>query len=69
LKKTGGRAGAGSQQNGPVGHAITGRYARHSGIEFEAPLAYVWAFRGGKIIHFQSFRKPAEALEAAGRSE
>ena len=43
--------------------------ARHSGIEFEAPLAYVWAFRGGKIVHFQSFREPEEALEAAGVSE
>ena len=43
--------------------------ARHSGIEFEAPLAYIWAFRGGKIIHFQSFREPEEALEAAGVSE
>jgi ketosteroid isomerase-like protein len=43
--------------------------ARHSGIEFEAPVAYVWAFRGGMIIHFQSFREPEEALEAAGLSE
>jgi ketosteroid isomerase-like protein len=43
--------------------------ARHSGIEFEAPVAYVWAFRGGKIIHFKSFREPDEALEAAGLSE
>jgi len=43
--------------------------ARHSGIEFEAPVAYVWAFRGGKVIHFQSFREPEKALEAAGLSE
>jgi ketosteroid isomerase-like protein len=43
--------------------------ARHSGIEFEAPVAYVWAFRGGKIIHFKSFREPEQALEAAGLSE
>ena len=43
--------------------------ARHSGIEFEAPVAYVWAFRGGKIIHFQSFREPEQALEAAGLRE
>jgi ketosteroid isomerase-like protein len=43
--------------------------ARHSGIEFDAPLAYVWAFRGGKVIHFQSFREPEQALEAAGLSE
>jgi ketosteroid isomerase-like protein len=43
--------------------------ARHSGIEFEAPVAYVWAFRGGRIIHFKSFREPDEALQAAGLSE
>jgi len=43
--------------------------ARHSGIEFEAPVAYVWAFRGGKVIHFQSFREPEDALKAAGLSE
>ena len=43
--------------------------ARHSGIEFEAPVAYVWAFQGGKIIHFKSFREPEQALEAAGLSE
>ena len=43
--------------------------ARQSGIEFEGPLAYVWAFRGGKVIHFQSFREPDEALDAAGLSE
>jgi ketosteroid isomerase-like protein len=42
--------------------------ARQSGIEFEGALAYVWAFRGGKVIHFQSFREPQDALEAAGLS-
>ena len=42
---------------------------QHSGIEFEGPLAYVWSFRGGKVIHFQSFREPQDALEAAGLSE
>jgi ketosteroid isomerase-like protein len=43
--------------------------ARHSGIEFDAPLAYAWTFRRGKIIHFQSYREPNAALEAAGLSE
>jgi ketosteroid isomerase-like protein len=43
--------------------------ARQSGIELEGPLAYVWAFRGGKVIHFQSFREPDDALEAAGVAE
>lgn len=43
--------------------------ARHTGIEFDIPLAYTWTFRDGKVIHFQSFRDPDEALEAAGLSE
>jgi len=40
--------------------------ARYSGIEFDAPLAYAWTFRDGKIVHFQSFRDPDDAIEAAG---
>ena len=43
--------------------------ARHSGIEFDMPLAYAWTFRDEKIVHFQSFREPDDALEAAGLSE
>ena len=43
--------------------------ARHSGIEFDAKLAYAWTFRDGKIVHFQSFRELDEALKAAGLSE
>jgi ketosteroid isomerase-like protein len=43
--------------------------ARHTGIEFEEPVAYVWTFRDGKVVHFQSFRKPEQALEAAGLRE
>jgi ketosteroid isomerase-like protein len=42
---------------------------RHTGIEFDGPLAYIWTFRGGKVIHFKSFRDPEQALEAAGLSE
>jgi len=40
--------------------------ARHTGIEFETPLAYAWTFRDGKVIHFQSFLDTGQALEAAG---
>ena len=43
--------------------------ARHTGIEFEGPLAYAYTFRDGKVVHFQSFRTAEEALEAAGLSE
>ncbi len=43
--------------------------ARHTGIEFEGPLAYLYTFRDGKVVHFRSFVDPEEALEAAGLSE
>ena len=49
-------------------HTVRGR-ARHSGIETEGPVAYVWTFRNGKVIHFQSYRDPKEALEAVGLQE
>ena len=40
-----------------------------AGSSSTRPLAYAWTFRDGKIVHFQSFRDPDEALEAAGLSE
>ena len=43
--------------------------ARQSGIEAEGPVAYVWEFRDGKVVHFRSYRDPAEALEAVGLRE
>jgi len=43
--------------------------ARYTGIEDEGPVAYTWTFRGGKVIHFRSYRDLAEALEAAGLQE
>ena len=43
--------------------------AEHTGIEFDAPIAYAWTFREGKVIHFQSFRMVEAALEAAGLQE
>jgi ketosteroid isomerase-like protein len=43
--------------------------AQHTGIDLEGPLAYVWTFRNGKVIHLKSFSDPTEALEAAGLSE
>jgi ketosteroid isomerase-like protein len=49
-------------------HRGRGR-ARYTGIEAEGPVAYLWTFRGGKIIRFESFRDPDEALKAAGLSE
>jgi ketosteroid isomerase-like protein len=49
-------------------HRFRGK-ARHSGIEAEGRYAYLWTFRNAKVIHFVSFRDPAEALEAAGLRE
>jgi ketosteroid isomerase-like protein len=39
--------------------------ARYSGIEFDMPLAYVWTFRNGKVVHFQSFIDPQQAIASA----
>jgi ketosteroid isomerase-like protein len=46
-------------------HRVWGR-ARFTGIEAEGPVAYLWTFRDGKVIHFRSYRDPDEALAAAG---
>jgi ketosteroid isomerase-like protein len=43
--------------------------ARHTGIDLEGPLAYLWTFRDGRVIHLKSYADPPEALEAAGLSE
>jgi ketosteroid isomerase-like protein len=43
--------------------------ARHTGIEFDIPVAYLWTFRDGRVIHFRSYSDPEEALEAAGLRE
>ena len=37
---------------------------RRSGIEQSFRFAYLWTFRNAKVVHFVSFRDPAEALEA-----
>jgi ketosteroid isomerase-like protein len=43
--------------------------ARHSGLEFESTIAYLWTFRAGKVIHFRSYLDPAQASAAAEHSE
>jgi ketosteroid isomerase-like protein len=49
----------------------TGRSAKatHTGIEFEEPIAYLWAFLEGRVVGVRGFRDPDEALEAAGLRE
>jgi ketosteroid isomerase-like protein len=43
--------------------------AKHTGIEFENPIAYAWTWRHGKVVHFKSFWDPDEALKAVGLEE
>ncbi len=45
-------------------HRVRSR-ARYTGLEFETQLAYLWTFRSGKVIRFQSYLDPAQAIEAA----
>ena len=40
-----------------------------SGVEIRQPLVQIAEFRDGKCVWFQSFRTPAEALEAVGLRE
>ena len=43
--------------------------ARHTGIEFEEPLAWLFTLRAGKIIRWRAYRSADEALEAAEPGE
>ena len=49
-------------------HRVRGK-ARYTGIEADGPVAYLWTFRGGKVIRFESYREPNDALQAVGLSE
>jgi len=42
---------------------------RHTEIEFESPLAYVFKFQDGKVVHQRAFVDHAAALEAVGLAE
>jgi ketosteroid isomerase-like protein len=42
---------------------------RRTGLEFDLPLAWLYAFRDGRITRWRAFRSEEEALEAAGLSE
>jgi ketosteroid isomerase-like protein len=43
--------------------------ARHTGIEIDTPLAYLWTLRDGKVVHIRAFVDVEQALQAAGLSE
>src|SRR3954471_20471755 len=38
----------------------------YSGIEVDTRFSYTWTFRDGRVVHFQSFLDPNDALAAAG---
>src|SRR5256885_9469561 len=40
--------------------------AGHTGIAFDFPIAYLWAFRDGKVVLLRSYWNTEEALAAAG---
>ena len=42
--------------------------ARHTGIEFDVPLAWLFKLRNGEVIHWHAYGSDEEALEAAGMS-
>lgn len=42
--------------------------AKHTGIELDSDLAYIWTFRDGRVIHIKGFVDLPEALAAAGLS-
>ena len=43
--------------------------AKHTGLVFDSPLAYVYTLREGKVIHFKSFWDPQQALKDVGLEE
>ncbi len=43
-------------------HAVT----EHTDLKFDESVAYVWTFRGGKVVHLKAYWEPADALRAAG---
>jgi ketosteroid isomerase-like protein len=42
---------------------------RHTEIEFESPLAYVFTFQDGTVVHQRAFVDHAAALKAVGLEE
>jgi len=42
---------------------------RLTGLEFEMPVAYLFTFQEGKVVHARAFADHAEALKAVGLEE
>ena len=49
-------------------HRVRSR-AEHTGIEFEAEVAYAWQFEEGRVVRFRSYWEPRAALESLGLEE
>lgn len=49
-------------------HRVRSR-ARHTGIVQEFQFAYIWDYRGGRLVRCRGFSDADEALEAAGQQE
>jgi ketosteroid isomerase-like protein len=49
-------------------HRVQGR-GKASGMEVDGRYAYLWRFRGGKVVYLKSYGNPAEALQAVGLRE
>jgi ketosteroid isomerase-like protein len=43
--------------------------ARHTGIDQDFRVAYIWTFRGGRLIHSRGFHDVDEAVNTAGLEE
>ena len=39
---------------------------RHTGLEFEVPLGYVYSLKAGRIVHMRAFADHGEALASVG---
>ena len=51
---------------------VIGRFrarGRESGVEIDSTIAWLYAFRHGRIVRARGYLDPQEALEAAGLSE
>jgi ketosteroid isomerase-like protein len=40
--------------------------AHHTGVEVKGEYAFLWRFRDGRVVHYQSLTDPTSALRAAG---
>jgi ketosteroid isomerase-like protein len=49
-------------------HRFRGKF-RHTGMEFEGPLAYLYTVRDGKVTRWRAYPSADEAVEAANQGD